>query len=279
MGILNVTPDSFSDGGTRAEPEAAIRAGLQMAQDGADIIDLGGESTRPGAPDVPPDVEQARILPVLHALIAAGLAVSIDTRNAATMRAALDAGARIINDISGLTHDPAARPLIAERACPVVLMHMRGTPATMNAHARYQNLMAEVRAELRQRLDAALAAGIAPEAIALDPGIGFAKTAEHNVELLRGLPDLASFGYPLLVGVSRKGFIGTLSGEPTPSRRLGGSLAAGLFAVLRGAAILRVHDVRDTVQAIRVWHSIAGCNTLASSATLRKHGEVAGRSN
>ena len=263
MGILNVTPDSFSDGGLRAAPDQAIHDGLRMAMDGADIIDIGGESTRPGAVPMAPTAEQARILPVVRALSAASVPVSVDTRHMATMRAALDAGARIINDVSGLTYDPAAADLVAERGCPVVLMHMRGTPATMQAHAQYQNVLADVRSELMQRVDRALAAGIAPEAIVLDPGIGFAKRAEHSQVILRNLPTLASLGYPLLVGVSRKAFIGALSGEEVAAQRLGGSLAAGLFAMTQGASILRVHDVRETIQAIRVWQALANCGTVA----------------
>ena len=278
MGILNVTPDSFSDGGLRADPEEAIRDGLLLAAEGADIIDIGGESTRPGAAPVPSEVEQARILPVVRAL-SASIPVSVDTRHAATMRAALDAGARIINDVSGLTHDLAAAPLVAERGCPVVLMHMRGTPATMNTHARYQDVIAEVRAELGARVDAALAAGIAPEAIVLDPGIGFAKHAEHSLAILRGLPTLASLGYPLLVGVSRKRFIGTLADEPEPARRLGGSLAAGLFAIANGASVLRVHDVRETIQAIRVWQVLANCDTVSYAQIRKLCNDRAGGSN
>lgn len=256
MGILNVTPDSFSDGGSRTNREIAIRAGLAMASDGADIIDVGGESTRPGAAGVTAEQEQDRVLPVIRELAKAGVRVSVDTRHAATMRAALDMGAAIVNDVSGLTHDPQAAAVVAAYRCPVVLMHMRGTPATMNAQAIYQDLVAEVGAELSQRIDAAIQAGIDAAQIAIDPGIGFAKNAQHSVALLRALPELDRLGYPILVGVSRKGFIGTLSGEPVAQQRLGGSVAAALFAVSRGASILRVHDVRETVQAFRVWHAL-----------------------
>ncbi len=252
MGILNVTPDSFSGAG----PRDAVDAGLAMAAAGADIIDVGGESTRPGAGDVPPDVEQDRVIPVVRRLAGAGLCVSVDTRNAATMRAALDAGARIINDVSGLTHDPDAAALVASRGCPVVLMHMRGTPGTMNAAAVYGDVVAEVRAELTARIDAAIAAGIARGNIAIDPGIGFAKLADHSRAILRDLEAFASLGYPVLVGLSRKSFIGAISGETRADRRLGGSLAAAVFAALRGAKIFRVHDVPETVQAFRVWQSL-----------------------
>ncbi|HBK08813.1 MAG TPA: dihydropteroate synthase [Acetobacteraceae bacterium] len=256
MGILNVTPDSFSDGGSRIGAQAAISAGFAMAEAGADIIDVGGESTRPGADVVSAEAEQARILPVIRALAAANILVSVDTRNAATMRAALAAGARIINDISGLAHDPGSLPMVAEHGCPVVLMHMRGTPGTMSAEANYQDVVSEVRAELANRVDAALAAGILSDRIVIDPGLGFAKHAEHSLAVLRGLPDLLDLGYPVLIGLSRKSFIGTVSEEPRAGQRLGGSLAAGLFAVLRGASILRVHDVRETVQALRVWRTL-----------------------
>ena len=257
MGILNVTPDSFSNGGAYADAAQAIAAGQAMAEAGADIVDVGGESTRPGAAAVPPGEEIRRILPVVRGLAEAGLRVSIDTRNAATMEAALDAGAAIVNDVSALTHDPAAAPLVAVRGCPVVLMHMRGTPGTMTGLARYADVAAEVAAELAARMAAAEAAGIARAAICLDPGFGFAKRGEHSVELLRRLPELAALGRPLLVGVSRKGFIGRLSGEERPAARLGGSLAAGLFAVSRGAAILRVHNVSETIAALKVWRALA----------------------
>jgi dihydropteroate synthase len=256
MGILNVTPDSFSDGGRHFDPSEAIAAGLAIKQNGADIVDVGGESTRPGAAPVPIDVEQQRIIPVIQALAGEGICVSVDTRHAATMRAALAAGATIVNDVSGLTHDPLSAAEVAAQACPVVLMHMRGTPATMSAHAVYQDVVGDVRTELAMRIEAAIQAGIRPEQIAIDPGIGFAKQSAHSQALLRRLPDLLGLGYPILVGVSRKALIGTLSGEPEAGRRLGGSLAAGLFAVMQGASILRVHDVRETVQAIRVWQTL-----------------------
>ncbi|MEA2737275.1 MAG: dihydropteroate synthase [Acetobacteraceae bacterium] len=256
MGILNVTPDSFSDGGRRIDPNVAIAAGLAMAADGADIIDVGGESTRPGAAPVSPEAEQDRVVPIVRTLATEGLCVSVDTRNAGTMRAALEAGARIINDVTALAHDPLAAGVVAEHACPIVLMHMRGTPATMNALAVYADVVAEVRAELSLCIEAAIQAGVRPEHIAIDPGIGFAKRAEHSVAMLRGLSGLVGLGYPILAGVSRKSFIGAISQEPEPDRRLGGSLAAGLFAIQHGASILRVHDIRETVQAFRVWQNL-----------------------
>ena len=258
MGVLNVTPDSFSDGGDHLAPEAAIAAGRRMVADGAAILDIGGESTRPGSAGVTPEQEQARILPVIAGLRDAGVPISVDTRNAATMAAALDGGASIVNDVSALRHDPAAAPLVAARGCPVILMHMRGTPATMNALAQYADVAAEVAAELALRVADAEAAGITRARIALDPGIGFAKTGAQNVPLLRGLGRVAALGFPLVVGVSRKRFIGTLGGQADPRERDAGSLAAALFALSRGARILRVHDVAATVQAVRVWHALAG---------------------
>ncbi len=253
MGVLNVTPDSFSDGG-RDDPDAAIAAGLAMRADGADIVDVGGESTRPGASPTSPDVERARILPVIRALAAAGVLVSVDTCHAATMAAALDAGATIVNDITALAHDPDAAALVAARGCPVVLMHMRGTPATMMGLAEYGDITVEVAAELSRRIAAAERAGIRREAIAIDPGFGFAKHPPHSLALLRGLGGLTALGFPIIAGVSRKGFIGATSGEPDPARRFPGSIAAGLFALGHGATVLRVHDVKETVQAVRVWH-------------------------
>ncbi len=263
MGVLNVTPDSFSDGGLHAGTARAIAAGRAMAADGADIIDVGGESTRPGAAPTPPEIEQVRIVPVIRALSDAGVVVSADTRDATTMTAALDAGARIINDISALAYDPRAAPLLAGRGCPVVLMHARGVPATMLRLTDYADVAVDVTRELAIRVDAAAAAGIARAAIALDPGIGFAKGPGQNEELLARLPLLLNLGCRLVVGVSRKAFIGRVGGEADPLRRLPGSLAAGLLALLGGAAVLRVHDVRETVQAISVISAIQGGSRFA----------------
>lgn len=257
MGVLNVTPDSFSDGGDFLHPDTAIAAGLAMAAAGADIVDVGGESTRPSAQPTSPETEQARILPVIRTLAASGVRVSVDTRHAATMSAALDAGATIVNDVYALSYDRAAAPLVAARGCPVVLMHMRGTPAEMYAQARYDDVAADVARELRQQIAVAEQAGITRDRIAIDPGIGFAKTAEHSVELLQRLPELLRLGLPIVVGVSRKSFLGALTGEGDPRRRLPGSLAAGLFALSHGASILRVHDVAETMQAITVWRALA----------------------
>ena len=258
MGILNATPDSFSDGGDTLDRSRAIAAGERMLADGAAIIDVGGESTRPGATPVHPAMEQARVLPVVEALVRMGAVVSIDTRNAGTMARALDAGSRIVNDVTALTHDPEALPLVAARGCPVVLMHMRGTPGTMTGLAVYADVLAEVLAELATRRDAAVAAGVVPASILLDPGFGFAKTAGQNLELLRRLPGLLGLGHALCVGISRKATIGMLSGEADPRRRGPGSIAAGLFALDRGARVLRVHDVAETVQAVRAWRGLQG---------------------
>ena len=258
MGILNLTPDSFSDGGQLGRFDTALETARAMLEAGADILDIGGESTRPGAIPVPPEEEQARILPAIRALAAGGAVISVDTRHARTMEAALDAGARIVNDVTALTHDPRAPTAVAGLRAPVVLMHMRGTPATMNSLNEYGDIGRDVASELQAQLAAALAAGIARSAIAIDPGIGFAKVGAQNVALLRALGPLRALGLPLLVGVSRKGFIGTLSGEPVAARRLGGSIAGALFALSQGAQILRVHDVAETVQAVRVWEALAG---------------------
>ena len=257
MGILNVTPDSFSDGGDAMDAARAIEAGQRMIAEGAGLLDIGGESTRPGAVPVPPEEERRRVLPVVAALAGRGVALSVDTRNAGTMAAALDAGAAIVNDVTALTHDPAAASLVARRGCPVVLMHMRGTPATMMAHATYGDVVAEVTAELAARIDAAEAAGVARSSIAIDPGLGFAKTGEHNIMLLQRLPILLGLGCRIVVGVSRKRFIGQLSGAEDVKQRMAGSIAAGLYALSQGATILRVHDVAASVQAIRTWQALA----------------------
>ena len=258
MGILNVTPDSFSDGGLHLDAGRAVAAGLQMIADGAALLDIGGESTRPGAAPTPPEEERRRILPVVAGLAGAGVPLSVDTRNASTMAAALDAGATVVNDVSALSHDPRALSVVAARGCPVVLMHMRGTPATMGALARYGDVAAEVLAELGARVAAAEEAGVLRNRIAVDPGIGFAKAAGDSVLLLRRLRALQALRCPIVVGVSRKRFVGQLSGVAHAPDRVGGSIAAGLFALSQGARILRVHDVAATVQAVSVWQSLAG---------------------
>ncbi len=251
MGIVNITPDSFSDAGVHFEPRSAIESARAMMTAGADLIDVGGEGTSP-------ETERARILPVIRDLANAGIAVSVDTRNADTMEAALAAGARIVNDVSALHHDPRAAGVVARHACPVILMHMRGDPATMMGLAAYDDVAVDVTQELAERVAAAVAAGIARERIAVDPGLGFAKGPGQNEELLRRLPILANLGCPIVVGASRKGFIGRLSGEADARRRVAGSIAAALYAVSRGASVVRVHDVAETVQALRVWRGVAG---------------------
>lgn len=260
MGIVNVTPDSFSDGGEAYGVDAAVARGLSMAAAGADFVDVGGESTRPGSEPVPLEEELQRVVPVVAALAAAGVRVSIDTRRPEVMAAALDAGAVIVNDITALG-DPRSLPLVAERRAAVVLMHMQGEPRTMQHDPHYQDAARDVCAWLSSRLDACLAAGVARENIALDPGIGFGKTLAHNLRILARLRLYRSLGCALLVGVSRKSFIARLSGNAPVHKRLAGSVAAGLAAVAQGAHILRVHDVEDTVQAVAVWRAIAGAGS------------------
>jgi dihydropteroate synthase len=230
-----------------------------MVEAGADIVDVGGESTRPGAEPVSPEVELGRVLPVVRALAGAGVRVSVDTRNASTMAAVLEAGACIINDVSALRHDCGAASVLAGHECGVVLMHMRGTPRTMAGFAQYGDVVAEVRDELAERVAFAEACGIARERLMIDPGLGFAKTAEQSAVLLRRLPELAALGLPIVVGASRKRFVGEFGGEPDAARRGPGSIAAALFAASRGAAVLRVHDVADTSQALKVWQRLADC--------------------
>jgi len=258
MGVINVTPDSFSDGGDALRAEDAIARGRALVDAGADILDVGGESTRPGAEPVSAEDETARVLPVVAALSQMGARVSIDTRRARVMAAAVAAGARIINDVTALTGDPESLGLAAKAGVPVILMHMQGEPGTMQANPRYNDVVAEVRDYLAARIEACAAAGIARDRIAIDPGIGFGKTVEHNLSLLKHLDRLADLGCPVVLGVSRKSFIGKLSrGEP-PWARLAGSLAAALASVTRGACILRVHDVAETGQALAVWRAIEG---------------------
>lgn len=256
MGILNLTPDSFSDGGRFAAPAAAVAQAERLAAEGADLLDLGAESTRPGAAPVDEAEELARLLPVLEAVVPLGLPVSVDTRKPAVMRAAAAHGAAMLNDVTALTHAPDSLATAASLDLPVVLMHMRGTPDTMNDLAVYDDVADEVRRELDARLQAALEAGMPRRHLLLDPGLGFAKTAAHNVALLNRLPELAALGVPLLVGASRKRFIGHLSGVERADERVHGSVAAAVFAASRGAAILRVHDVAATRQALDVWRPL-----------------------
>ncbi|MCM8739248.1 dihydropteroate synthase [Azospirillum sp. A1-3] len=255
MGIVNVTPDSFSDGGDFFDPAAAIAHGEAMLAAGADILDIGGESTRPGAAPVPPEEEERRVLPVIRHFAAKGATVSVDTRHASVMESAAAAGARIVNDIAGLG-DPQALPVVARTVTPVVVMHMQGDPGTMQANPTYRDAALDVFDWLEERVARCVAAGVLAERIAVDPGIGFGKSTEHNMEILRHTSLYHALGCTVLIGLSRKGFIGRLSrGEP-PKERLAGSLAAGLETLNQGAQILRVHDVAETAQARAVWEGL-----------------------
>ena len=258
MGVLNVTPDSFSDGGQWFDTERAVAHGRALLTAGAEIIDVGGESTRPGAGEIHPGEEILRVEPVVRALVESGAVVSIDTRHKAVMEAALDAGARIVNDVSALTHDAESAALIARRGASVVLMHMRGEPRTMQCDPVYNAPLIEVLEFLKLRIEACIAAGVPSDHIAIDPGIGFGKLVSHNLELLSGIASFHTLGCGIVVGVSRKSTIARLSrGEP-PEARLPGSLSAALSAVQQGVQIVRVHDVAETRQALAVWRAIAG---------------------
>ena len=251
MGIVNVTPDSFSDGGLHASEDAAVAHGLRLLEEGADVLDVGGESTRPGAAEVPADEEARRVVGVVRRLADAGAVVSIDTRKASVAEAALAAGARIVNDVTA-GRDPGMLPLVAQRGAGLVLMHMQGDPATMQDAPSYHDVVKEVAAFLQERARAAEAAGVARDAIALDPGLGFGKTHAHNLALLRGLPEIAMLGHPVLVGASRKGFLGALTGGAPPRDRVEASVAAHVLAAERGASIVRVHDVLAHKRALAV---------------------------
>jgi len=257
MGIVNVTPDSFSDGGRFGAADEAAEAGHAMSAAGAAIVDVGGESTRPGAKPIWEGDEIERVLPVVQRLAGAGTAVSVDTRKAAVMEAALGAGAAMVNDVSALTWDERSAGAVAKAGCPVVLMHHQGTPETMQAAPRYdQPVLFAVYDWLEARIAAAEAAGISRERIVIDPGIGFGKTVQHNLQLLNGLALLHGLGCPLMLGASRKRMIGALSGEAPAEARLPGSLALALKGADQGAQLLRVHDVPETVQALRVWRGL-----------------------
>jgi dihydropteroate synthase len=256
MGIINATPDSFSDGGTYPDTGVAAEAGAQMAADGAAIIDVGGESTRPGAATVWENDEIERVLPVIQQLAASGNAVSIDTRKSGVMSAALGAGARLVNDVSALTWDEQSAPVIAKAEVPVVLMHHQGDPQTMQKDPRYEDVLIEVYLWLEARIEAAEMTGITRDKILVDPGIGFGKTVAHNLELINGLALLHGLGCPIVFGASRKRMIGALSNEAPADRRLPGSLALALKAAEQGAQIVRVHDVPETVQALKVWRGL-----------------------
>ena len=257
MGIINVTPDSFSDGGDRFETARAIADGLAMREAGADILDVGGESTRPGAEPISEQEEMDRVLPVIEGLVKEGLLVSIDSRHAAVMGAALDQGAAIVNDVTALTGDPAALPLVSARQVPVILMHMQGEPRTMQANPTYDDAARDIFDFLDGRLHACEEAGLSRDLIAVDPGIGFGKTLDHNLRILEQMALFHGLGCAVMLGASRKAFIGRLSGAEAPKDRLAGSLAVALAGIARGAQLLRVHDVVETRQALRVWQAIA----------------------
>ena len=257
MGIVNVTPDSFYDGGKRFDTERATADALEMVDFGAEILDVGGESTRPGAEPVLLEEELRRVIPVVRELRKnSNVPISIDTYKEVVARAALDAGADIVNDISALRFDPAMAVLIASEKVPVILMHMQGVPRTMQVEPHYQDVVREVQDFLAERISVAKKAGIPTERIIVDPGIGFGKTAAHNLALLKDLGSLNSLGQPLLVGISRKAFIGKILNAAGPEERLEGSLAAAVAAALSGANIVRVHDVGETYRALRVVDAI-----------------------
>jgi dihydropteroate synthase len=256
MGIVNVTPDSFSDGGQFADFAAAALAGADMAAAGAAIIDVGGESTRPGAKPVWEGDEIERAVPVIRQLALGGAAVSADTRKADVMTAAIEAGARMINDVSALTYDGRSAGVVAASRVPVVLMHHQGPPETMQKDPQYDDVLVEVYLWLEERIRSAEAAGIERHKILVDPGFGFGKNVAHNLELMNGLALFHSLGCPVVVGASRKRTIGALSGEAPADRRLGGSIAFALKAAEQGVQIVRVHDVAETVQALRVWRGM-----------------------
>jgi dihydropteroate synthase len=276
MGVVNVTPDSFSDGGLFLDAAQAIEHGRALAADGADLIDVGGESTRPpgvGGPDdpgaepVPAEEERRRVVPVVEGLASAGIAISIDTAKAPVAEAALDAGAEMVNDVTALRGDPELAGLCAERGCEVVLMHMLGTPRTMQLKPIYEDVVEDVKAFLAERIEFATGEGIAEERIWVDPGIGFGKTVEHNLELLRRLGELGELGRPICVGTSRKSFIGKITGRAV-TERLGGTIASCVLAYANGAAMVRVHDAREVTEALLVATAILGIREWAAPRQL-----------
>jgi dihydropteroate synthase len=267
MGVLNVTPDSFSDGGRYVCLNDAVEHGLEMRRQGAHVIDIGGESTRPGAERVDAETEAGRVLPVIRELAAAGVPMSIDTTRASVAAAALEAGATVVNDVSGGLADPAMGKVVADAGCPWVLMHWRGHSRRMRELASYADVVTEVKAELRQRIDEAVAAGVAADRLVIDPGLGFAKTPEHNWQLTRRIDELLGLGYPVLFGASRKSYLGALlagpDGVPRPAdEREAATVATSVLAVAAGVWGVRVHDVRATVDALAVWQA-SGAPRLA----------------
>ena len=254
MGIVNITPDSFSDGGRHAGTPAALVHCERLLKDGADILDIGGESTRPGSDPVPVEEELARVLPVLRGALTLGVPVSVDTVKPEVMRAALDLGADIVNDVNGLRQSGAMEAVAAHPSCGICLMHMQGEPKSMQEHPHYDDVVADVARFLAERIATLTARGVARERLTLDPGVGFGKTVAHNFELLARQRELLAFGVPLLAGWSRKSSLGAVTGRPV-EQRLAASVAAALAAALQGASILRVHDVAETVDALKVWRA------------------------
>ncbi|MGC4895064.1 dihydropteroate synthase [Micromonospora sp. DT31] len=272
MGVLNVTPDSFSDGGRYADLDAAVAHGVRLRADGADLIDVGGESTRPGADRIDPATEIARVLPVIRELSAAGIATSIDTSRARVAEAVLAVGAAVVNDVSGGLADPDMARVVRDAGCPWVLMHWRGHSRQMRDLAHYTDVVADVRTELLRRVDAALASGVAADRIVVDPGLGFAKTAAHNWELSARLPELVDLGFPLLFGASRKSYLGRLladpDGGPRPTDgREAATIATSVLAVAAGAWGVRVHDVRGTADALAVWQATGSPRLVTATRT------------
>jgi dihydropteroate synthase len=264
VGVVNVTPDSFSDGGEFLDPARAIEHAAELVREGADVLDIGGESTRPGAEAVGAEEEIRRVAPVLDGLVGVGVPISIDTSKAAVAEAALDAGATWVNDVTALRGDPDLAALCAERRCELVLMHMLGTPRTMQEDPRYDDVVAEVKAFLAERIEAAVAGGVDERRIWIDPGIGFGKTVEHNLELLRRLSELRDLGRPILVGTSRKSFIGKITGREV-DERLGGTIASNVLAVANGADGVRVHDVAEVSDALRTTEAVFSGSASPSS--------------
>ncbi|MEA2276197.1 MAG: dihydropteroate synthase [Solirubrobacteraceae bacterium] len=261
MGILNVTPDSFSDGGEWFEFAAALDHGRALVAEGADILDVGGESTRPGADATPVDEELRRVVPVVAALRNAGAQLSVDTMKLSVAQAAVEAGATLVNDVSAFRHDPELAGYVADRGCDCCLMHMLGEPRTMQDDPRYEDVVDDVRAFLEGRVEFAVREGVREQRILLDPGIGFGKTVEHNLDLLRRLDEIVALGFPVVVGTSRKGFLGRLTGREDPHERVAATVATNVLALERGATVFRVHDVAPTRDALAV-----------AAATLRRDG-------
>ena len=260
LGILNVTPDSFSHGGEFFGAAPAVAHAGRLLDEGADVLDVGGESTRPGSDPVSAEEEARRVVPVVRNILEArpGTTISVDTYRASTAEAALDAGAKIINDVTALGGDPRLARVVAERRCPIVLMHMLGEPKTMQEDPRYDDVVGEVRDYLAGRAEAAISAGVDPDNVVLDPGIGFGKTLEHNLRLLDELDAIVDLGFPVLVGTSRKGFLGKITGSGDPKERVFGTVATSVMAYERGATLFRVHDVRANREALEVAAAVSG---------------------